>query len=532
MREQGKKPGVGAVSGSGLMLGIDLGTSGVKAAVFTSEGLLLGIDRSPYSVDSPRPGWAQTDPEKWWRGTCEAIRGACGSAGISPSEIAAVGLSVLFPAVMPVDRTGKALHPAILYSDQRSVAEVRAIEAVIPRGEYQSLTGNMLAPGNCAAASILWLRSHAPEAFAGSRVAWANTFLLHRLTGSFATDPSMVSLSGLADVRDPLRWSDGLCGRLGIALEALPEIRGSAEAAGAVCEAAHTETGLRVGVPVACGCGDTPASTFGAGARSPGDVVYSAGSTDCVTTLLSHPSRDPRWVTCAFPAGPPWCAIGTTTSSGASVAWFCREILASEGPGGREQLSLLAGRSPPGANGLLFLPYLQGERTPLWDPRARGTFFGLSAATSRADMARAVLEGTALGLRAVIDGLPEVGGDKSGDASGELAGDAAGPIRLVGGGAADGLWNRIKADALGRALAVSSFQETGVLGAALLGGIGAGVVGSFVEASRIAGSRGTPTTVEPDPEAARLYGELYGLFRDLYDRSKEIAHSLADRGGA
>jgi xylulokinase len=506
------------------LLGIDLGTSGVKAGIFDPAGPLLGFGRAGYEVLSPHPGWAETDPAAWWEGTCSAISAACSQAHLDPADISSVGLSVLFPAVMLLGPDAVPLSRALLYCDQRSLAQIRAIERAIPRDEFQSLVGNTLAPGNSAVTSILWLRDDSAAAFSSARViAWANTYLVAKLTGHMVTDPCMAALSGLVDIREPRRWNPSLCERLGVPLEKLPVILRPDEVAGTVSEEAHVQTGLRLGVPVVCGSGDTPSAVFGAGAASPGEVVYSAGSTDCVTTPLSRPTRDLRWVSATCAVDDLWCAIGTTTSSGASVAWFCREILGRDDGEARRALSELAVRSPAGANGLLFLPYLQGERTPIWDPLARGVFFGLSASTTRADMARAVLEGTAFGLRGVMDSLEEVAERPPGQPQLQ--------IRAVGGGTGNALWNSIKASVLGRPLSVLGFQETGVLGAALLSGMGCGTYRSSAEAVAVARSVGKSMEVTPEPALARVYEELYPLFGELYPKTAAIAHALACRTG-
>jgi xylulokinase len=504
------------------LLGIDLGTSAVKAGVFDPDGTLLGLGRAGLEVHSPHPGWAECDPAAWWEGTCAAIREACSAARLDPRDIGAVGLSVLFPAVMLLDGDGEPLSRALLYCDQRTLAQVGAIEAAVPRDEFQALTGNTLSPGNSAVTSILWLRDEQRAQFAVARVVgWANTFLAAMLTGELIADPSMAALSGLVDIRDLSRWNGELCAGLGLPPEKLPSIRMPCDVAGTVSRAAAQATGLRAGVPVVCGCGDAPAAVFGAGAGSPGEVVYTSGSTDCLNVVLSQPPGDLRLVCSGFAVDDLYCALGVTSSSGASVSWFCREVLGDDSAEVHRAFSSLAARSSPGAGGLLFLPYLKGERTPIWDARARGSFFGLTSTTTRADMARAVLEGIALGLRAVAECLaPAIGSP----------GAAGAPtIRAVGGGTTNALWNSIKASALGRPLSVLEFQETGVLGAALLAGMGSGQYGSSAEAVAVARSVGATTEVHPDPILARVYEELYPLFVELYPRTAGIAHALSDR---
>ena len=499
-----------------LLLGIDVGTSGVKSGVFDVDGTLLGLGRAMHAVDAPRPGWAQCDPEFWWRGVVESLAQACQAARVRPDEIDAIGLGVLFPAVMPLDARGRALHPAILYCDQRSLAHVRAIRERIPAKEYEALVGNVLVPGTSAVTSIAWLRDEAPEAYSKSKcVGFANTFVTSRLTGEFRTDPSMAALSGLVDMREPWRWSESLCETLDIDAGRLPRIVGPAEVVGAVTRDAAAETGLRVGAPVVCGAGDVGVCTFGAGALPGKAIAYIAGSTDCVAVPMPRPTDDRKWLNCTYIPQKTWMGIGTTTSSGASVEWFLRECAPTGMDGERARIDALAEASPPGANGLLYLPYLQGERSPIWDPLARGMFLGLTARTTRGDLARAVLEGTAFALRQVLEDLDTV------------AGGPVEQIRALGGGTRNALWNQIKADVLERELAVLEFQEAGAFGAALLAGLGARAYRSFEEAVALAREKVAARTVTPDPARAELYRARFALHAHAYPRTRELMHELA-----
>lgn len=506
-----------------LVAGLDIGTSGVKALVAEAGGRMLGLGRAGHENDSPHEGWVQCDPERWWQGAIAALSQACAQARVLPADIRAVGVSVLFPCVVPLDGNGRALHPAILYCDRRSLAEAEAIGRAVPREEYQATIGNVLVPGTCAATSLLWLRNHQPQAYRTARAfGFANTAITARLTGEFFTDPTHVALSGLVDIRDPWRWHEGLCERLGVDAARLPRVAGAAEVVGGVSRAAASETGLRPGTPVVCGCGDVPASALGAGAADGSTVVYVAGSTDCIAVPTRAPTRDRRWVNSAYIPRGLWLPIGTATSSGVSVEWFLREFLPDAGEAGLRQLTELAQQAPLGCHGLLFLPYLQGERTPIWDPHARGAFFGLSTATTRADLARAVLEGTAFALGQVIECLESI------------VGQPVAEIRAVGGGTRNPLWNQIKADVLQKRLAILDFQETSALGAALLAALGIGLhgpalseaEGSFAAAAAAARACGAARVVEPCAANAERYEELSRLFAALYPATRPIAHAL------
>jgi xylulokinase len=506
----------------GLLLGIDVGTSRVKAALFDAGGKLVGFGCSGgYFFDAPNPGWSQMDPELWWRGTREAIRNACGESGRSPADVAAVGLSVLFPSFIPLDADGNALYPAILYNDQRSGDQVRGILERIPREEYQAIIGNVLVPGNCAVSGIAWLREKEPGVYRRAEtLGFTNTYVLTRFTGAASTDTTTASVSGLADIRCPWRWSAELCERLSIDPERLPPIRGPAETAGGVSRQASEQTGLRAGTPVVCGCGDAVASGFGGGFLKRGTAVYTSGSTDCVVVSTGAPADDRRWVTFGFEPRRSWGAIGTSTSSGASLEWFLSAVLNAgrNRDGGcvdkySEMLDLVSS-CEAGSGGAIFVPYLQGERTPLWDPHERGMFVGLTPRASLSTLARAVFEGTAFALRHVIESVDKVSPVPVGE------------ILAVGGGTKNDLWNRIKADVLNLPLKVLEFQETGSLGAALLAGVGAGFYGSYDEASSVALGVNRTRQVDPDPGTRELYDELFSIYVQIHPKLQGISHAL------
>ena len=485
--------------------------------IYEPDGTLVGLGRSStYAFAAPQPGWAESDPELWWQGIVAAIQAACREADVQGDAIGGIGLSVFYPSVVAIDAQGKSLYPAIPYCDQRSLPQVQAIEALIPREEYQQRIGNVLTPGTCAVTSLAWLRDERPDVYEAAQVlGFGNTYITGRLTGEYYTDPTMASVTGLTDIINPNEWSVELCERLAIDRARLPEIAGSAEIIGEVSKAASADTGLRPGTPVTCGCGDAVASPFGAGALDEGSVVYISGSTDCVTTPFSRPTDDERWINSAYVGRESWLGIGTMSSTGAAIEWFAREFFSEHGSLALERMMDFASSSRPGANGLLFLPYLQGERTPVWDSLARGIFIGLSASTTRQDLARSVFEGTALGLRDVIMCLEEIKGAPVTE------------IRAVGGGTQNALWNQIKADVLQKPLDVLDFQETGSLGAALLAGVGTNVYSSLQEAGNVARTIIGISKIEPNPAAKGVYDDLFSLYGSLYPQTREIQHALA-----
>lgn len=501
-----------------LLLGIDLGTSGVKVGIYDPEGNLLGLGRSSnYTFYSPRPGWSQSDPELWWEDITVSIRNALRNAKIKIDEIAGVGVSAFLPTVIPIGSDGLSLYPAILYNDQRSTEQVKTILEKISREEYQAIIGNVLVPGTCAVASMAWIRDEEHEVYKKSKfLCYANTYVTSRLTGQYYTDPTAVSSSGLVDIESPRKWSEELCCRISIDIQKLPKITEAFAVIGEVNRGAAESTGLKAGTPVICGCGDVVASSFGAGALDPGSVVYVSGSTDCVTVPFLTPTKDRRWMNLAYIPENLWFGVGTSTSTGVSVDWFLREFIKERLDTKYEQMIELANSCAPGACGLLFLPYLQGERTPVWDPDARGVFLGISASTTRVELARAVFEGTAFALRDIIQCLEEINVTPIKE------------IRAVGGGTKNLLWNQIKADVLQKSLDILEFQETGSLGAALLAGIGTGIYSSCEEAIGIARGITGAHTVFPDPGKKGVYDELFSIYKQAYQGARSVLHSLVE----
>jgi len=480
-----------------LLLGVDVGTSAVKAALFEPEGRLVAMARAACRPDSPRPGWSETPPQRWWNATREALA----ALGPRVDDAAGLGLSVLFPALIALDARGRPLRPAILYNDQRSAHTVARLGP--RRAAIERLTGNRLAPGTCSLSSLLWLREHEPAAYRNAAVfGHVDTFLVHKLAGVFAMDRGNASLSGLVELGREERFSQRLCRLAGVDPERLPRLLRSADTAGGVTRAAARATGLRSGTPVAAGTGDAVAAVFGAGVIEPGCMLCVLGSSDNAAVVSRAPNPNPHACNTAHCVDGRWVSISTATSTGAAVDWFARAVLKAE----PAELLRQAAKSPPGARGVLFLPYLQGERTPVWDPGARGAFAGLSAATTQADLARAVIEGAAFAFRQIA----------------ECQGRAR-RIVAVGGGARARLAVQVRATALGRPIEVMDFSETPALGAAMLAGVAAGVYPSA--AAAVAATQGCRKcrVVSPVPEWRRAYRERFEAYAGLYPRLKGLA---------
>jgi xylulokinase len=465
------------------LVGLDVGTTGVKALTLSPTGDVLRRVEEPYPLSTPYPGWAEQDPEDWWRASEAAL------AGLGASEVAAIGLSGQMHGLVVLDEERRVLRPAILWNDQRTAAECAEIEERLGRPRLVELTGNRALPG-FTAPKVLWLRRHEPQVYARiAHVLLPKDYVRLRLTGELATDAADASGTLLFDVARR-RWSEEVLAALEIPPEWLPPVLESPAVSG------HT----RDGVPVAAGAGDQAAGAVGVGADRPGPLSLVLGTSGVVFAALPGYAADPEGRVHAFCHAVPhaWHAMGVMLAAGGSLRWF-RDVLA---PGESfETLTAVAEQWPPGAEGLGFLPYLAGERTPHADPNARGAFAGLSLRHDRGALVRAVLEGVAFGLRDSLELLRELGVEPT-------------VARASGGGVRSALWLRIVASVLGVPLERAEAEEGAAYGAARLGGAAAGVFADVHEA--VSACVRVRDRIEPEPAWADAYAHGYERFRALY----------------
>jgi xylulokinase len=465
-----------------ILVGLDVGTTGVKALAIATDGSVLARAERPYELSTPRPGWAEQDPEDWWKASEAAL------ADLGVGEIAGIGLSGQMHGLVALDSADRVLRPAILWNDQRTAAQCAEIEERVGLERLIRLTGNRALTG-FTAPKLLWVRKHEPEVYGEIRhVLLPKDYVRLRLTGERAIDAADASGTLLFDVAGR-RWSTEVLDALEVPQEWLPQALESPERSGVT----------RDGVPVAAGAGDQAAGALGAGVDRPGPVSVALGTSGVVFAALPEFAADPQARVHAFCHAVPgrWHAMGVMLSAAGSLRWL-RDALVGES---YEELIREARRWPPGAEGLLFQPYLAGERTPHADPDARGAFVGLSLRHDRGALVRAVLEGVAFGLRDSLELLTELG----------VAPDVG---RVTGGGARSELWLRITASVLGLPLERVVVEEGAAYGAALLGGVAAGVFASAEEA--VASCVRPRDRVEPDEEWRERYAELYARFRRLY----------------
>jgi len=485
------------------VLGIDVSTTATKAVLVDEAGSVLGVGVSEYGFEVPHPLWSEQDPRLWWDAAVAAIRSVLASSGVSADGIAAVGLTGQMHGLVLLDEAGEVLRPAILWNDQRTAAECDAIRRAVGPKRLIELTGNDALTG-FTAPKLVWVRDHEPAVWGSiGHVLLPKDYVRLRLTGGYALDKADGAGTLLFDLaaRD---WSDEMLDALGIDRAWMPPTFEGPEVTGELTRAAAEATGLRPGTPVVAGGGDQSANGVGVGAVDPGVVALSLGTSGVVFAATSEPIHEPRGIVHAFCHAVPgrWHLMSVMLSAAGSLRWF-RDTVA---PGvAYADLLAEAAQVPPGADGLLFLPYLSGERSPYPDPSARGAFVGLTLAHERRHLARAVIEGVAFGLRDGLDLMVGAG--------------MARPmqIRASGGGTASPLWRHILADVLEADIATVTTTEGAAFGAALLAAVGAGWFPTVASATA-AVVHATP--VAAPGEGVARYRELHALYRGLYPAMK------------
>ncbi len=496
-----------------LILAHDLGTTGNKASLFDLEGNLVASAYAPYATDYPRPGWAEQDPADWWRAVCGSTQEMLLASGRQATDIAAISFSGEMMGCTPVDIDGSPLCTSIIWADQRAEAEAGVLAERVERERVYEITGHR-ASSNYTAAKVMWLRAHRPEVYARThKVLQAKDYVAYKLTGIYATDYSDASGTNLFDLR-ARRWSDEILRAVDLDPDLLPPALPSAAMIGDVTQAAARATGLAVGTPVVIGGGDGACATAGAGVVHPADAYNYIGSSSWISLVSREPLYDPRQRTFTFAHLDPdyLFPTGTMQCAGGSYDWLERLLRGDEEGRLYAEMEALASGVEPGAQGLVFLPYLIGERSPHWNPRARAAFVGLTMAHGRAEMTRAVLEGVAFNLRIILDAFRDQGAPIS-------------ALRLIGGGARSPLWRQILADVFGLpVLRPRLLVEATSLGAAIAGGVGVGLYPDYSVAGELV--RVEPGE-EPRHDVAARYDELYEVFRETYESLVNVYEHIA-----
>lgn len=485
-------------------LGIDTSTTSSKALLIDEEGKVVGAASSPHTLQTPKPLWAEQDPGEWWEAVAASIKQVLTESGVGAERVVAVGLTGQMHGLVLLAEAGEVLRPAILWNDQRTQAECDEIHAHIGRERFIQITGNVALTG-FTAPKILWVQKNEPQVYAKARhVLLPKDYIRFKLTGEYAMDKADGAGTVLFDLKSRA-WSAEVLEKLGIDRAWMPRTFEGPEFTGGVTSEAAAVTGLKEGTPVAAGGGDQAAQAVGVGAVEPGVVALTVGTSGVVFATTPSALIEPEGRLHAFCHAVPgmWHFMGVMLSAAGSLQWY-RDTLAPTMS--FDDLLKEAESVPAGSEGLQFLPYLSGERTPHPDPLARGAFIGLTLRHGRGHMTRAVLEGVSFGLKDSFMLIQNAG-------LGEIK-----QVRASGGGTKGALWRQILASVLEAELVTVNTSEGAAFGAALLAGVGAGAWSDVPSACKAAITITGSTS--PDPAQVEAYRKAYPLYRELYPALK------------
>jgi len=481
-------------------LGIDTSTTSSKALIIDESGKVITVASAPHTLQTPKPLWSEQDPKEWWVAVSSSIKSALEKSGIRGDEVAAVGLTGQMHGLVLLDGEGNVLRPAILWNDQRTQSQCDEIHQIIGKEKFISITGNVALTG-FTAPKILWVKENEPELYAKAKhVLLPKDYIRLKLTGEYAMDRAGGAGTVLFDLK-ARDWSDEVLSALDIPRDWMPKTFEGTEVTGLINEEAAVLTGLKVGTPVVAGGGDQAAGAVGMGAVEPGVVSLTVGTSGVVFATTPSALIEPAGRLHAFCHAAPgmWHFMGVMLSAAGSLQWYHDTLT----PGmSFDEITKEAESIPAGSEGLQFLPYLSGERTPYPDPMARGAFIGLTLRHSRGHMTRAVLEGVAFGLKDSFTLIQNAG-------LGEIT-----QVRASGGGTKSALWRQIFASVLNAELVTVNTTEGGAYGAALLAGVSAGVWKDTASACK-ACIKITGSTL-PDADQVKMYQKAYPVYQELY----------------
>lgn len=489
------------------LLGIDIGTSACKAALFDRKGQVLAAANGEYPVYYPEEGWAEQNPEEWWSAVCEAVRQVIRKAGIQPEEIAGVGIDGQSWSAIAIDKGGKVLTNTPIWMDTRAQSICDRLNEEIGEDEIFRIAGNSLQP-SYTTAKILWYKENLPKVYSKIyKILQSNSYIAFKLTGQISQDLSQGYGLHCFDMRTG-QWDEEMCRKMGIPRDFLPEIVPSDRIIGTVTKKAAEESGLAEGTPVAAGGLDAACGTLGAGVIHSGETQEQGGQAGGMSICIEKYQADPRLILGFHVIPGKWLLQGGTTGGGGVMRWFEREFADYErlmreqtGISSLDQLNEIAEKVKPGCDGLVFLPYMAGERSPIWNPYAKGVFYGLDFSKTKGHMVRACMEGVAFSLRHNLETAEEAG------AKAEI-------LRAMGGSANSLLWTQIKSDVTGKTMAVPASDTATTLGAALLAGVGTGFYKDYEEA--VAETVKVTRKHQPDPEKKAVYDKNYETYLELY----------------
>jgi xylulokinase len=501
-----------------FILGIDLGTSSVKAILVSERGEIVGNSSQEYSTHSSHPGWAEQDPEEWWGSTIKAARTSIHQSHIRSFQIKAVGLSGQTHGTVLVGKSLLPLRKAIIWMDQRSIAQTRWLQQRLGK-RLSPITGLPIATG-FTAPSLLWIRENEPRVWKKiHQFLLPKDYIRLKLTGSLASDVTDAGGTLLLDT-EKRKWSPEILQKLEIPASFAPPLYESCQVTGKITKNAAEEISLKEGTPVCAGGADQIMGAVGNGIVETGRVACSIGTGGLVVTSLDHSQVAPEKGLHTIPhaiAGK-WVLMGAILSGGSSLNWFHRQVISGEEKNLKSENSYQSlfrevSPTPAASKGLIFLPYLKGERTPYLDPQARGGFIGLSLQHNRRDLTRAIMEGVVFALRQSLEKFKELGIEIT-------------SVTAWGGGAKNKIWQQIQADIFNRPILISPTQEGSAYGAAITAAVSIGIFSSIKEACRkwiIIKEK-----ILPNPKNVAVYNKAYLIYQDLYPKLRDDFHALSE----
>ena len=494
-----------------LLLGIDIGTSSCKAAVFDLEGNIIGQSTKDYSVYYPSPDYVEQDPREWWGGVRDAIKEILSAGNIKPEEIAGIGVDGQSWSAIPVDKDGEVLHNTPIWMDTRSSEITKKTIDRVGVDKIFEISGNSFEP-TYSTPKMIWFKETNPEIYKNTYMfLQSNSYIIFKLTDKYTQDVSQGYGIHSFNMKTG-KWEDDFCEELGISREKLPEIYKCHEVIGEVTLRASKETGLAAGTPVVAGGLDACCGTLGAGVVDVGQTQEQGGQAGGMSICLDQPLAHPKLILSFHVIPDLWLLQGGTVGGGGCINWFKKELAGFEIEEGRKNgkdifkiMDEEASTISEGADGLIFLPYMAGERSPLWDKHAKGVFFGLSYNKTRAHMIRSVLEGTAFALEHNLKTASEIGVNVN-------------ELNAMGGAANSRLWTQIKSDVTGKIINVPASDTATTLGAAILAGVGVGLYKNFKEA--VKNTIKINRIHEPNMEKNKIYIKYYEIYIELYEKLK------------
>lgn len=491
------------------LVGIDIGTSGCKVALFTADGEVLFQGTKSYPTYYPAPGYAEQNPEEWWEAVCQNLRQMFRQTGVDPKRIKGIGVDGQSGSAIPMGKHHRPLRNSIIWLDRRSVEQYESLKRSVGEDEIFAVSGNPLSP-SYVTGKILWIKEHEPDIFAQTgKMIQSNSYIVFKLSGVYTQDVSQGNGNHAFHI-EQADWDYDLAERMGIPASLLPDVYESSDVVGTVTSQAAQETGLAAGTPVVAGGLDAACATLGAGAYQAGQVQEQGGQAGGMSIVMDRPVKNRKLILSRHIVTDTWILQGGTVGGG-SLNWLKREFGDALGPFFFEKANDEASRVGPGSDGLIFLPYMAGERSPIWNPDAKGVFIGLSYEKTRGHIVRAIMEGCAFALQHNLK-------------TAEASGVDIHSLYSVGGAANSELWTQIKADVTGKKIGIPSSDSAAALGAAILAGVGTGVYQSFEEGVK----RSVRMTKEHHPDMVNntIYRQAYETYLEVCENLKHVFSRL------